>query len=147
MPCITRVSRGVLSAAFLLLATTAASGPARAADLAITVDGVASADGRLLVAVFDSAATFRRQPVRAAAVPAAVGTVNITIKELAPGDYAFVVYHDANANNTLDMNAVGIPVEDFVFSNNAMGQGGAPGYDAARFALPAAGLATTVNLR
>lgn len=147
----TQVSRRMLNAAALLIAAiaaiAAAIAPAHAADLAITVDGVASADGRLLVALFDSAETFRRKPVRAVAVPAAAGTVNIDIKDLAPGDYAFVLYHDANANDTLDMNAVGIPVEDFVFSNNAMGQGSAPGFDAARFALPATGLATTVNLR
>lgn len=141
----TRVPRLLTAAAFLLAA--AAIVPARAADLAITVDGVASADGRLLVALFDSAETFRRKPVRAVAVPAAAGTVKIDIKDLAPGDYAFVLYHDANANNTLDMNAVGIPIEDFVFSNNAMGQGSAPGFDAARLTLPAAGLSTTVSLR
>lgn len=147
MPCTSRVPRRILTAAAFLLATAATSAPAHAADLTITVEGVASADGRLLVALFDSAATFRRTPVRAVAAPAAAGTVRIDVRDLAPGDYAFVLYHDANANHTLDMNPVGIPVEDFVFSNNAMGQGGAPDFDAARFTLPATGLATTVNLR
>ena len=134
--------------AALFVAVAAAGTPvAHAADLAIAVEGVASADGRVMVALFDSAATFRRKPVRALVAPAAAGTVRLVVKDLAPGDYAFVVYHDANANNMLDMNAVGMPVEDFAFSNNAMGQGGAPGFEAARFALPAAGAAVTVNLR
>ena len=126
---------------------TVAAQSVHAADLKIAVEGVASADGRVMVALFDSAETFRRKPVRALVAPAVAGTVRIDVKDLAPGDYAFVVYHDANANNQLDMNPVGMPVEDFAFSNNAMGQGGAPGFDAARFTLPATGLATTVNLR
>jgi len=146
MAYLTPVSRRILTGAALLIAT-AASAPSGAADLTIKVEGVASADGQVLVALFDSAATFRRKPARAVAAPAAAGTMTIAIRDLAPGDYAFVLYHDSNANNTLDMNPVGIPVEDFVFSNNAMGQGSAPGCDAARFALPAAGLLATVHLR
>ena len=141
MPC-----QNLFAALFVTL-VVAVTPVANAADLAIVVEGVASADGRVMVALFDSAATFRRKPVRALVAPAAVGTVRLDVTDLAPGDYAYVVYHDANANNALDMNAVGMPVEDFAFSNNAMGQGGAPGFDAARFALPAAGATVTVNLR
>lgn len=124
-----------------------ASVSAHAADLTIAVEGVASAQGRVMVALFDSAETFRRKPMRALVAPAAAGTVRFDVKDLAPGAYAFVVYHDANANNVLDLNPVGMPVEDFAFSNNALGQGGAPAFDAARFSLPASGLTATVNLR
>lgn len=128
--------------AFLFPMTTAI-----AADLTISVDGVASADGQLMVALYNSADTFRGKPYRALTAPASAGTVKLEVKDLPPGDYAFALYHDANGNNKLDMNAVGMPVEDYAFSNNAMGKRGAPSYADARFPLPAAGAAVSVNLR
>lgn len=120
---------------------------AGAADLSITVDGVASADGRLMVALYNSADTFRGRPYRALTAPAAAGAVTLEVKDLPAGDYAFAVYHDANSNGKLDLNAVGMPVEDYAFSNNAMGKRGPASYDDARFPVPAGGAAASVNLR
>ena len=34
-------------------------------------------------------------------------------------DYAIAVYHDANDNNSFDQGFLGIPLEDYAFSNNA----------------------------
>lgn len=138
------IATGMAAAVFMTLLPAA-----HAADLTVEVQGVASTGGRVLIAVFDSAETFRVKPVRVAAAPAAdaAGQLRLSVSDLAPGDYAYIVYHDANANNRLDMNAMGIPVEDFAFSNNAMGAGGAPTFAAARISVPTAGLVTTVNLR
>lgn len=133
----------VLSAAL----ACAAAPPAAAADLSISVEGVSSADGQLMVALYNSADTFRGKPLRAVFVPASIGTVTMAIKDLAPGDYAFALYHDANANKKLDLNVLGMPVEDYAFSNNAMGKRSAPTYDAARFELAAGGSTVKVSLR
>lgn len=136
-----------LFATLFAVLTAAVALPAGAANLSISIEGVASADGQLMVALYNSADTFRGKPYRAVCVPAAVGTVTVEIKDLAPADYAFALYHDANQNNKLDTNLSGMPVEDYAFSNNAMGNHSAPGYDAARFALPAGGAAVKVSLR
>lgn len=120
---------------------------AGAADLTITVDGVASADGRVMVALYNSADTFRGKPYRALVAPASAGAVTLEVKDLPAGDYAFAAYHDANHNGKLDLNAVGMPVEDYAFSNNAMGKRGPASYDDARFQVPAGGAAASVNLR
>jgi len=125
----------------------AAAAPAFAADLTIDIDGVASADGQVMVAVFNSADTFLVKPVRSAAVPAHEGTVQLQVNDLPAGDYAFAVYHDANGNGKMDRNSVGMPTEDYAFSNNAFGKRGAPSFEDARIALPAAGATTRVNLR
>ena len=121
--------------------------PAFAADLTIDVEGVPSADGQVMVAIFNSADTFQVKPVRALAAPAHEGKVRLVVADLPAGDYAFAVYHDVNGNGKLDRNAVGMPTEDYAFSNNAMGKRGAPSFDAARVALPAGGASATVNLR
>ena len=133
--------------AFLAFLFAAASASASAGDLTITVEGVASADGRLMVALYNSAETFRGKPALARMAPASAGAVTLAFKELPAGDYAFAVYHDANGNGKLDLNAVGMPVEDYAFSNNAMGNRSAPSYEDARFQVPAGGAAVSVNLR
>jgi uncharacterized protein (DUF2141 family) len=125
----------------------AATLPAYAADLTIRVDGVASADGDIKIALYTSADSFLSKPLRGLQAPAHAGTVEVKVDDLPPGDYAFAVYHDANGNGKMDRNMVGMPTEDYAFSNNAVGKRGAPRYDDARIALPAAGAVASVNLR
>ena len=131
----------------ILAVLFAAALPAYAADLTIRVADVASNDGQVMVAVFDSADTFPTKPMRAVVAPAHNGEVQLTVADLPAGDYAFAVFHDANGNGKLDRNGVGMPTEDYAFSNNALGKHGAPGFDAARIQVPANGATATVNLR
>lgn len=135
-----------LTAATALI-TLIASMPAGAADLTIHVDDVRSADGSLMVALYDSAGTFLKKPVQASTVKAAPGANTVLIKDLPEGDYAFAVYHDANANGKMDANLMGMPTEDYAFSNNAMGRMGPPTFELARLSVPAAGLSTRVSVK
>jgi uncharacterized protein (DUF2141 family) len=125
----------------------AALSPAGAAELTIAIDGVSSAEGQIMVALYDSADSFRGKPLRAQSAPATAGAMQLRIKDLPPGDYAFAVYHDANGNGKLDRNLLGMPSEDYAFSNNAAGKRGPPEFEQARFALPAGGATNAVNLR
>jgi uncharacterized protein (DUF2141 family) len=131
----------------ILASLLAACFSAQAADLTIHVDGVASAEGHVMVAVYNSADTFLTAPLRAVQAPAKNGMVEVKVADLPAGDYAFAVYHDANANGKMDRNMVGMPTEDYAFSNNAFGKRGAPRFEDARIALPADGAVTAVNLR
>jgi len=67
--------------------------------------------------------------------------------DLPEGEYAIAVYHDANGNGKMDSNLMGIPTEDYAFSNNAVGKMGPPSYDQAKFALPAAGSTVRLTLK
>lgn len=139
--------RSTSLAAILFTLSALALTPAGAADLKIAVTGVASGDGQIMLALYNSAETYQNQPFRVAAVPARAGATQIEIKDLPPGEYAFALYHDANANGQMDRNPVGMPTEDYAFSNNAMGKRGAPDFAAARFELPASGAVASVSLR
>jgi len=130
-------------AIFLALAATAA----HAGDLVIRIDNVKTADGQVKVALFDGAATFLKQPARVADAPATAGSTTVTFKDLPPGDYALSLYHDANANGKMDRNPAGIPIEPYAFSKDAQGFMGPPAFDAAKIAVPAAGLDTVATLR
>jgi len=133
-----------LALLFALLSSAAAS---HAADLSIAVAGARSDDGSVKLALFDRADRFLKRPLHSASAPVREGGASFELKDLAAGDYAVAVYHDANDNGKLDQNMMGIPVEAAGFSNDALGNMGPPAFEAARFTLPAAGAAIRVNLR
>jgi len=130
-----------------LLALAAAAPLAQAADLTIRIDNVQAGEGQLMVALYDGAATYLKRPARSVNVAAHAGSTTLVIPDLAPGGYALAVYHDVNGNGRMDANPMGIPLEPIAFGNDAQGHMGPPAFDAARLALPAAGLATRVTLR
>ena len=61
--------------------------------------------------------------------------VNLTIDSLKYGNYAIKVFHDENSNGELDSNFLGIPSEDYGFSNDASGWFGPPRWEKAMFLL------------
>ncbi|MES2299687.1 MAG: DUF2141 domain-containing protein [Pseudomonadota bacterium] len=124
-----------------------AAGNAFSADLTIAIDDVKDGGGNLMVAVYAKADTFLKQALASAKAPAKAGSNSLTIKDLAPGEYAFAVYHDLNSNGKLDKNMFGMPTEDYAFSNNALGKMGPPSFDSAKLSVPQAGLSTRVTLR
>lgn len=120
---------------------------AQAADLTVHIDDVKTANGNVVIAVYNSEGSFLKQPTKATGTPAATAGNTVVFKDLPEGEYAFAVYHDANSNGKMDKNIVGIPTEDYAFSNNAMGKMGPPNYASAKFAMPAAGATIRVSLK
>ena len=59
-------------------------------------------------------------------------TFKITI-ELPDGEYAIAAFLDLNKNEKMDKNFIGIPKEQYGFSNNAMGRMSAPSFEQAKF--------------
>ena len=53
--------------------------------------------------------------------------------DLPEGIYAIALFVDANKNLKIDKNFLGIPKEQFGFSNNALGKFSAPSFEQARF--------------
>ena len=53
--------------------------------------------------------------------------------EIPDGEYAIAFFIDTNGNKKLDKNFLGIPKEQFGFSNNAMGTLSAPSFEQAKF--------------
>lgn len=118
-----------------------------AADLVIHVDNVKSTSGQVMVALYDNADAFLKYPVRAEKAKSDKTGTTLVFHDVAPGDYGFAVFQDVNDNGRMDKNLLGIPTEPIAFSNNAQGRMGPPAFDAAKLAVPAAGLDTTVTLR
>lgn len=119
---------------------------ASAADLTVHVEDVKAANGNVMVAVY-TADTFLKVPFKGSAAPAAVDGNKVVFKDLPEGEYAVAVYHDANSNGKMDNNAVGMPTEDYGFSNSAVGKYGPPKFDAAKFTLAPCGATLRVSLK
>lgn len=120
---------------------------AHAADLTIHVDDVKRAAGQVMVALYDKEERFMKTPLAGSNAAAVQGSTIVVFKDLPAGEYAFAVVHDANGNGKMDRNLVGLPLEDYAFSNNALGKMGPASYADARFSLPAGGATVRVTLR
>jgi uncharacterized protein (DUF2141 family) len=70
-----------------------------------------------------------------------------TFDGVAPGDYAVSVFHDENANGTLDRNFIGMPKEGVGASNDAAGKLGPPKFEDARFTYKGGQQTLTIHLR
>jgi uncharacterized protein (DUF2141 family) len=127
----------------------AVSGPARAAELDLTVAGIRDVEspGKVFIGVFNSPDGFLKDERRyaRAAIPVVGGTARL-IFTLPPGRYAVVAFHDANDNGQLDTNILGIPTEGYAFSRDARGLMSAPSFDSAALELPESGTRATITL-
>lgn len=127
--------------------------PVRAANLAVTIEGIHSNAGEVLIGVYDNADGFKSAidssatksallpqtwRIDGAALRATVGSQRIIFTQLPPGRYAVIAFHDENDNGLLDANALGVPTEGYGFSNNAHGFLGAPSFDEAAIDLGSA---------
>ncbi|MFI5317248.1 MAG: DUF2141 domain-containing protein [Myxococcota bacterium] len=120
---------------------------ARAAEITVVIRGLESSDGNVLVEVFgesqraafpyaDRGVTAEIR-VQAKALQQPGKQASVSIGDLAPGSYAVVAIHDANANGDIDLNMFGIPTEGYGFSNGARPGLGPPSFDAAAVAVGA----------
>lgn len=100
-------------------ATLTAGAPAAAGELRVVVEGVANATGEVLVAVYVDPAVWLDPTgaVTGARTPAAIGSVSLTVRDLAPGRYGVVVLHDENLNEAMDYTLLGLPTEGYAFAN------------------------------
>lgn len=130
-----------LAALAVLALTAGAPVSAQPSDGTLTFrfTGVKAAEGKVVVALFDSEAAFKatRNPIRTATVDAVSPATHVSWTGLKPGRYAAVAYHDRDADGQLDKLPVGLPTEDYGFSNDARGRFGAPRWSAAAFEVKA----------
>lgn len=93
----------------LLAAALFAGTNARAEGVTLTIENVRSAQGTIIVLVFDDASAFDRLDDRYAVdyadIPAQPGQVEVTFPSLSAGPYALFLFHDENRDQ--DLNYVG----------------------------------------
>lgn len=153
MKTICRIASGFVLASLTIL-------PVHAGDLKVTVKGVRSDDGALMIGFYDSAANFEDAIDTSAHVGllndkgrlvgvtmrARTGPQGIAVMQLPPGRYGVIVFHDENDNGLLDVSILGIPIEGYGFSNDAIGFLSAPSFDKAAVAVGSGDVGTSISL-
>ena len=104
-------------------------------NLIIVVTGIENDDGEVLIAVSNSRENYESNDTAFVGVKVKIENkkAEYTFEELSFGEYAIKLFHDENMDGELDSNFLGIPTEDFGFSNNARGTFGPADYDDAKF--------------
>src|ERR1700738_2492211 len=109
-----RASFFAIAAALILIA-----GPASAARIIVTIDGLHSAQGGVFVGLYATPSKFLNgnQCDAQKKVRASTGPITVTFDNLRPAPMAVGPYHDENGNDHLDTNFLGLPVEGYALSN------------------------------
>jgi uncharacterized protein (DUF2141 family) len=132
------------------LAQGACGGPAGKARIWINVDRVRSSSGLVAVTVYgDNPRKFlaKRGALYVVRVPARQGRTRVCVNLPSTGVYGFGAYHDADGDRAIDRTGVGLPAEDFGFSNNPRLLFSIPSFSSVRLNVPRTNMWTTIRLR
>lgn len=131
----------------LTLATLAllATGMANAATVTVDLTGVQARGGTVYAALQGKADFMAKGGYAVKTDGTASGTVRLTFTDVAPGDYALSVLHDADGNRQMGLSAQGIPTEGWAMSRGETLRG-KPTFDMVKLAVPADGLTTTARM-
>ena len=127
-------SRSLIAAALALFFI---AGPASAARIIVTIDGLHSAQGNIFVGLYANPAKFLNgnQCDAQRRVRASTGPVTVVFDNLPPGTYAVGAFHDENANDHLDTNFLGLPEEGYALSNGIRAIAAKPTFQQAAFTV------------
>lgn len=120
---------------FLPLALLLPAAPAQAQDapLIVAVSGIPNGTGRVVVDVCPERQFAKRRCPYTGSAPATAGTTLVRVNGVPAGRWAAMAWHDANANNDVDRNFIGIPKEPIGFSNDVRIRMSAPRFADAAF--------------
>jgi len=125
------------------------AGPASAARIIVTIDGLHSAQGTVFIGLYASPSKFLNgnQTDAMRKVKATQAPVTVVFDNLPPGTYAVGAYHDENANDHLDTNLLGLPTEGYALSNGVRAVFSKPNFYEAAFSVGAVDKPVALHIR
>jgi uncharacterized protein (DUF2141 family) len=150
----------LLAIGFVIAWAMLAASAAQSSELRLTVTGVRSDSGELLIGLYETEKGFEgaianaetsgimadRNRLVGVAMRARSGSQQAVFVQLPPGRYAVIVIHDENDDGRLDANALGVPTEGYGFSRDARGFLSAPSFDAAAVTIGDADVSISLSL-
>ncbi len=140
--------------ALLLLLGVTIAAPVSAAfkgNLNVQVTGLRNQQGQLCIKLFSNSQGFpegSQKGTRQQCVKITDNLMKFNFSNLTSGGYAVAVYHDANNDNKLNRNSLGMPTEGYGFSNNPVyTRTGPPKYGEAVFLLAGPNTNVTIKLK
>lgn len=110
-----------------------------AGNLTLVITGFKSSKGMARIEVLDSEQAYANESKALCLIRSRIigNRVEVSLKGLPYGQYAVIVFHDANGNGVLDKTLRGMPKEAWGNSNNIRGKFGPPDYRKIKFDLNA----------
>lgn len=111
------------------------SGKSEIGTLIVRFNNVSSDEGVVKVALCNSEENYddHYSPFFGKDIEIINGKSEIKIEDIPFGEYAVKAFHDEDKDGDLNTNFIGIPTEDYGFSNNASDMFGPPDWDEAKF--------------
>jgi uncharacterized protein (DUF2141 family) len=115
--------------------------------LLILIKGFKNTEGSVRVALFNKGDKYPDSDAyRTSIKEVSANEELIKFEDLPYGDYAVAVIHDINNDGKLDKNLLGVPIEGYGFSNNALGKYGPPTWMQASFVFAGRDEAKVIDL-
>lgn len=135
------------SAVWLSTLALFAAIPANAGELRATIHNVKPNQGKVMVAVYDTADAYAAGRRAAAVALEPTGEPVLAVfPDLPAGRYAVAVFQDLDGDGRLGKSALGMPLEPYGFSRNAAGVAGPPGFDAIAVSVAEGAAETRIDL-
>ena len=130
------------------LAQSTEKSESKKGTLIITVTGFENDEGAAMIGLYNSEEGYTETGKNYKGHSAEIKDSKVvwTIEDIPFGEYAVKLYHDENSNEKMDRNMLGIPTEDYGFSNNAGGAFGPADYEDAKFKFTTSGQKHEINL-
>lgn len=138
-----------IAAMILAAALGTASAQAEEASLTVTVEGLETPQGAVMMGLYASADAWNGsgEPVAGRTIAVEGAAITAEFGPLPAGEYAIRLYHDGDGDGELDTNLMGVPSEPYAFSNNARGRFGPAVWEDAVFTLVPGENSHALNLR
>jgi len=104
-------------------------------DLTIVISGFDNNEGVVKIALSDTQEDYetKDQAFRGEQTKIKKERTIWTFEKIPHGEYAIKIYHDEDNDNELDTNFLGMPTEEYGFSNDARGSFGPASWEDAKF--------------
>ena len=89
-------------------------------NLTVTIKNIKTIKGNIQVGLYNKKELFPKvgKQFKVFYIKVTSKKIKYTIKDLDHGNYALAIFHDENSDNKCNRNFLGIPSEDYGFSNN-----------------------------
>lgn len=125
----------VLGISLIIFSSTTLKINAQTANLTINITSISEPSGVIQVGLYNTSSAFPKvdKELIALRIDADSSTVTYTFADLPYGDYAIAFYHDVNSDGKCNRNWIGIPTEDYGFSNDVRVRFSAPSFEITKF--------------
>ena len=110
---------------------------AQYSDIYIKINNIKEVKGHIQIGLYNDPELFPKvdKQYKVYYFKVTANTMNYTIKGLKQDQYALAIFHDLNSDTICNKNILGIPTEDFGFSNNVRPFLSPPSFEDAKIVL------------